>query len=81
MDLSLFCTFDILIKERQPAHRLNNIRYFAGIDAFMIRLIAFAIFWTAMGMFLMLCFRYRFFGVVFALILLAVSYLILSCDQ
>lgn len=35
----------------------------------MIRLVAFAIFWTAMGMFLMLCFRYRFFGVVFALIL------------
>ena len=34
-----------------------------------------------MGMFLMLCFRYRFLGVVFALILLAVSYLILSCDQ
>ena len=52
----------ILIKERQPVHRLNNIRYFAGIDAFMIRLVAFAIFWTAMGMFLMLCFRYRFFG-------------------
>lgn len=47
----------------------------------MIRLVALAIFWTAMGMFLMLCFRYRFLGVVFALILLAVSYLILSCDQ
>lgn len=81
MDLSLFCTFDILIKEWQPLHRLNYIGCLTKVDAFMIRLIAFAIFWTAMGMFLMLCFRYRFFGVVFALILLAVSYLILSCDQ
>lgn len=45
----------------------------------MCRIIAFAIFWVAIGMLLMLFFRYRIFGTIFALILLAVSYVILSC--
>ena len=48
----------------------------------MCRIIAFAIFWVAIGMLLMLFFRYRIFGAIFALILLAISYIILTCaDQ
>lgn len=45
----------------------------------MGRIIAFAIFWVAIGMLLMLFFRYRIFGTLFALILLAISYIILTC--
>ncbi len=47
----------------------------------MYRIIAFAMFWVAIGMLLMLFFRYRIFGTIFALILLAASYLILSCEE
>ncbi|MDO4291687.1 MAG: hypothetical protein Q4C65_00500 [Eubacteriales bacterium] len=47
----------------------------------MNRIIAFAIFWVAIGMFLMLCFRYRFMGTLFALFLIAASYLILICGE
>lgn len=45
----------------------------------MYKIIAFALFFVAIGMLLMLFFRYRIFGVLFALLLLAVSYIILSC--
>ena len=47
----------------------------------MYRIIAFAMFWVAIGLLLMLFFRYRIFGTIFALILLAASYLILSCEE
>ncbi|PWM32702.1 MAG: hypothetical protein DBX58_03570 [Clostridiales bacterium] len=52
-----------------------------GADAQVHRIIAFAIFWVAIGMLLMLFFRYRIFGTIFALILLVASYLILSCED
>lgn len=47
----------------------------------MYKIIAFALFFVAIGMLLMLFFRYRIFGVLFALLLLAVSYIILSCSD
>lgn len=46
----------------------------------MHRIIAFALFWVAVGMLLMLLFRYRVFGTIFAIVLLAVSYFVMSCD-
>ncbi len=47
----------------------------------MNRIIAFAIFWVAIGMLLMLCFRYRVIGTLFSLVLLGISYLILTCSD
>lgn len=47
----------------------------------MCRIIAFAIFWVAIGMLLMLFFRYRIFGTIFALLLLVASYIVLSCGD
>lgn len=47
----------------------------------MCRIIAFAVFWVAIGMLLMLFFRYRVFGTIFALILLVASYFIMSCED
>lgn len=47
----------------------------------MCRIIAFAVFCVAIGMLLMLLFRYRVFGALCALVLLVVSYCIFSMDD
>lgn len=47
----------------------------------MNRIIAFAMFWMAIGMLLMLGFRYRVMGTLFSLVLLGVSYLLLTCSD
>lgn len=47
----------------------------------MCRIIAFAVFCMAVGMLLMLLFRYRVFGAICALILLAISYCILCAGD
>lgn len=47
----------------------------------MYRIIAFAVFWIAIGMLLMLSFRFRIFGVLFALLLLVVSYWLMCQDD
>lgn len=47
----------------------------------MYRIIAFAVFWLAIGMLLMLSFRFRIFGVLFALLLLVVSYWLMCQDD
>lgn len=47
----------------------------------MCRIVAFAIFWVAIGMLLMLFFRYRIFGTIFALLLLVASYIVLTCGE
>lgn len=52
-----------------------------GSKKLMNRVIAFAIFWVAIGMLLMLGFRYRIMGTLFALVLLGVSYLVLMCGD
>ena len=52
-----------------------------GGNRIMNRIIAFAIFWVAIGMLLMLCFRYRVMGTLSALALLGVSYLVLMCGD
>lgn len=47
----------------------------------MCRVIAFAIFWIAVGMLLMLFFRYRIIGAVFAVLLLVVSYFVMGKED
>ena len=47
----------------------------------MYRIVAFAVFWTAVGMLFMLFFRYRIVGTLVALVLLAASYCILMMDD
>ncbi len=60
-------------------HKIKEESMRSSMD--MYRIIAFAVFWMAIGMLLMLFFRYRIFGTIFALILLVASYFILSCED